>query len=73
MREKGMTMSTHVEIGDLAKQWELAGIWMRDANVHSMLPPALLDQISSREIADEMLDKYFDMVEQILSQPGDVR
>lgn len=68
-----MMTLTHVEIGDLAKQWELAAIWMRDANVHSPLPRALLDPTSSRDIAGEMLDKYFNMVEQVLNQPGCAR
>jgi hypothetical protein len=57
---------THVKISDLAKQWELAAIWMRDANMPSTLSRALL----TRDVAGAMLDQYFNMVEQTLSQSG---
>jgi hypothetical protein len=50
----------------LAKQWQLAGIWMRDANMHSRPRRALIEETTSRDIAGKFLDDYFDMVEQIL-------
>jgi hypothetical protein len=57
-------MLTHVKISDLAKQWELAAIWMRDTNMPSTLSRAFL----TRDVAGAMLDQYFNMVEQIFSQ-----
>ena len=59
-------MLRHIKIRDLAKQWQLADIWMRDANMHSRLPGTLINENTSRDIAGKYLDDYFDMVEQIL-------
>jgi hypothetical protein len=58
----------HLEICDLTSQWQLAGIWMRDANMHSRPRRGLISEVTSRDIAGTMLDEYFDMVEQILQQ-----
>jgi hypothetical protein len=58
----------HVRLYDLAKQRQLAEIWMRDANMHSRPHRGLLAEMTSRDIAGTMLDQYFDMVEQALEQ-----
>jgi hypothetical protein len=58
----------HVRICDLTSQWQLARIWIRDANMHSRPRRGLISEITSRDIAGKMLDEYFDMVEQILEQ-----
>jgi hypothetical protein len=63
-------MMTHVKIYELVKQRELAAIWMEAANMHSK---SVLNAISFRDIAGQALDKYFDMLEQILSDLDAVR
>ncbi len=59
-------MLRHIKIRDLAKQWQLADIWMRDANMLGRPRGALINENTSRDIAGKYLDDYFDMVEQIL-------
>lgn len=65
---KGSKILRHAEIFDLVKQWQLAAIWMRDANMHGRPRRALMNETTSRDIAGKFLDDYFDMVEQILHQ-----
>lgn len=58
----------HIRRYDLARQWQLAEIWMRDANMHSRPHRGLIAEMTSRDIAGTMLDQYFEMVEQALEQ-----
>jgi hypothetical protein len=62
-----------VRISDLTKQWQVAGIWMRDANVHTRPCRGPMSEIAfRRQIAGTMLNQYFDMVEWMLEQHSDI-
>jgi hypothetical protein len=52
---------------------QVAGIWMRDANMHGRPCRGPMSEITlPRQIAGTMLNEYFDMAERILEQQSDI-
>ena len=51
--------------GGLKNQWQVALIWMRDANTAAAErePRGMLRRLASREIAEHHLHMYFEMVD----------
>ena len=70
---EGLKPLRRVKICDLTGQWQLAGIWMRDANTHSRPCRGPMSEITfRRQVAGTMLNEYFDMVERLLEQHSDI-
>jgi hypothetical protein len=55
----------------LKDQWQVVLVWMRDVNMAAAerTPRGMLDRLSSREIAEYHLNRYFEMVEAQLTGP----
>jgi hypothetical protein len=62
-----------VRMYDLIKQWEVADIWMRDANKHCRPRRGSIGETTfRRQIAGAMLNEYFEMVEGLLEQHSSI-
>ena len=64
---QGTTLKSRTTMNKrIRDQWQIAMIWMRDANMASTerTPRGLLDRLGSLSMAEHQLDRYFEMVEE---------